>query len=122
MRRVFVVEPSPVEYLDGLRPFGEIYVLFDGERPPLFSDEYVDALHARLRAHKFNPRRDYVGVAGKQVPLFILAAELGSMYVSFTALLFSASERRYVSFVCGASTVYEEEEEEEEEEDVNYEA
>jgi len=101
MSQVFVVEPTRTDFLDGLKDFGEVTYIFDGHRPSIFSEAYRDAIRDGLQRCNYNPHEDFIAVVGKQVPLFILAAEITAAYGSFTALLFSSSERRYIPRTIG---------------------
>lgn len=99
--RVFVIEPTRPDFLQGLQEYGEVVFIFQGSRASLFSDDFQTQLIASLREHNFDPDEDFVAVTGKQVPLFIFAAAVVANYGEVDALMFSSSERRYIQRTIG---------------------
>lgn len=103
MRKVYVIEPTRVDFLEGLYPFGDVQVVFTENRPSIFSDDFKQAIRDAFHTLGFNAATDYVAIVGKQVPLVIMVAELVAEFGEITVLLFSSSERRYVPRTIGGA-------------------
>lgn len=98
MSRVFMLAPSDRIDVRRASRYGEITYLYDrGEqRASIWDPMYVVEAIDRMRDMGYDPRRDYVLVAGSTAPLVMFTAALATRYKNPAALFYDLPTGEYV--------------------------
>ena len=105
-KRIFVLEKHRKGGEQQAARYGEKIVLLfkpQDQRPSIWSREFVEEAMARLKEYEFDPNEDAFLVSGSFVPIARVITAMAVAYVSFNALLFSATTSDYVSRRLGAA-------------------
>jgi len=101
-RVIFIEHPRQNINTSSAEKFGEIEYLFDvdSRRCSVFSTEFFQRhIKESLIEINYDPKVDYVCVAGSMVVLAIALVTIAKNYDDFKVLLFSSTENRYIERV-----------------------
>lgn len=98
--RVFLLEtPKPDINVSLAEEFGTIHILFDHEtrRSSVFrTNAFGREILEKLQEQEFDPTNDLICITGSLIGITVLIASLTTKYETFSVLLYSGKETRYV--------------------------
>jgi len=102
MSKVFILEQVNFS-LKNAEDYGELLYVFspNSQRCSIWDREFGECVIDRLEENDYDPREDYLLVAGKIVSLSIVVASVAAAYGEIALLLFSSNLQRYVPRTIG---------------------
>lgn len=96
--RVFVLEPCSLDISRAAR-FGEIVYIFRKgmRRRSIWDDEFKQEVMGALDENEYDPKKDYLLVAGHMVPLVLFISAALRHYTGINVLFYCSTDRDYVS-------------------------
>ena len=98
--RVFILQRKGLDYSSAAK-FGEIIVVYEGERPPITNIAFQQKIEDFLLTHEFDPDRDYIMISGSAVNMHIYGAVVAGLFDKYAALIYSAESDEYFPIYVG---------------------